>query len=155
MNGTCPPAGKENGQQPGKNCCSKLKTPPKSSLRFDRQRPCLVETPLAPVSQKTSDAMPVYVTSPTKGRLGSRSTRAELIALLCEIHKILAEATTQITIRHLFYRLVGSKLLEKTETDYKRLCAHLSNWRKQGVIPWSAFVDSTRWHLRQDAFEGL
>jgi hypothetical protein len=47
MNGTGPPAGKENGQQPGKNCCPKLKTPPRSSHRFDCQRPCLVETPLA------------------------------------------------------------------------------------------------------------
>jgi hypothetical protein len=97
------------------------------------------------------DAAFFYGTSPLK----KRSTKAELLELQRGVHKILAAATTQITIRHLFYRLVGGNLLEKTERQYDRLCKHLSNWRKQGVIDWSAFVDSTRWHLREQTFDGI
>jgi hypothetical protein len=60
-----------------------------------------------------------------------------------------------ITIRHLFYRLVGLGVIEKTELAYVSLCGHLSKWRRSGEIPWDAFVDSTRWHLGDDTFNGL
>jgi len=55
----------------------------------------------------------------------------------------------------LFYRLVGLRVIEKTEQAYKGLCSHLSKWRRSEEIPWSAFADNTRWHIRQETFNGI
>src|SRR2546429_9615034 len=69
--------------------------------------------------------------------------------LLTSIQGILRGEESQITIRHLFYRLVGLHLIEKTEAAYKSLCGHLSKWRRLGDILWGAFTDRTRWDLRK------
>jgi len=66
--------------------------------------------------------------------------------LLNQVHGILSEYEEGITIRHLFYRLSGLGVIEKTETAYKGLCSHLSKWRKSREVPFSAFIDGTRWH---------
>lgn len=75
--------------------------------------------------------------------------------VLRAIQKILNGEEDQITIRHLFYRLVGEGIIPKTETAYKNLCGHLSKWRRSEEIAWSAFTDSTRWHIQQRTFEGV
>ncbi|HUZ06587.1 MAG TPA: hypothetical protein VMV89_03785 [Candidatus Paceibacterota bacterium] len=75
--------------------------------------------------------------------------------VLRSIQKILAGEEDQITIRHLFYRLVGLKQIEKTEAAYKSLCGHLSKWRRSGEVSWNAFADNTRWHLGTETFNGL
>ena len=75
--------------------------------------------------------------------------------LLTSIQGILRGEESQITIRHLFYRLVGLHLIEKTEAAYKSLCGHLSKWRRSEDISWGAFTDSTRWHLRQKTFDSV
>lgn len=87
--------------------------------------------------------MSVYQTSAIKR---SRRTNNQLDSLLAACNSILAEQSGQISIRHLFYRLVGAKAIEKTEKEYGRLCNHLAKWRRAGAIEWGAFVDSTRWH---------
>jgi predicted acyl esterase len=75
--------------------------------------------------------------------------------LLNAIHDILGGETSAITIRHLFYRLVGQNVIEKTERAYKSLCSHLSRWRKAGEVAWKAFSDSTRWHIKPTMFSGI
>jgi hypothetical protein len=75
--------------------------------------------------------------------------------VLQAIQTILAGEDDQITIRHLFYRLVGLRVIEKTEAAYKGLCGHLSKWRRSEAIPWSAFADNTRWHIRHRTFDGI
>ena len=65
---------------------------------------------------------------------------------------ILDAETSAITIRHLFYRLVGLNVIAKTELAYKGLCGHLSRWRKSREVPWNAFSDSTRWHIKPPMF---
>ncbi|MBI4661963.1 MAG: hypothetical protein HY735_24340, partial [Verrucomicrobia bacterium] len=75
--------------------------------------------------------------------------------VLQAIQTILSGEEGQITIRHLFYRLVGLRVIEKTEQAYKGLCLHLSKWRRSEDIPWSAFADNTRWHIRQETFNGI
>jgi hypothetical protein len=75
--------------------------------------------------------------------------------LLRTINEILAGESGQITIRHLYYRLVGLHAIEKTEAAYKSLCAHLSKWRRSGDIAWSAFTDSTRWHIRDTTYNSV
>jgi hypothetical protein len=77
-----------------------------------------------------------------------------MYALLDAINSIL-DGETQITVRHLFYRLVGLGVIEKTENAYKNLISHLGRWRRDGEIEWSAFADSTRWHIRAETFDGI
>ena len=79
-----------------------------------------------------------------------------MFAVLEAIDTILEGEESQITIRHLFYRLVGLHVIEKTESAYHNLCHHLSKWRRSGDVPWDAFSDSTRWqHIRQPTFDSV
>jgi hypothetical protein len=75
--------------------------------------------------------------------------------LLNSIKTILDGEEGQITIRHLYYRLVGERVIEKTEQAYKGLCSHLSKWRRSGEIAWGAFSDNTRWHIRHRTYGGV
>jgi hypothetical protein len=84
-----------------------------------------------------------------------RRTLAEMDALLAAIHSILDGEEHAITVRHLFYRLVGLGVIPKTEVAYHLLVRHLSRWRRDGEIPWDAFADSTRWHIRKPTFDGV
>jgi hypothetical protein len=76
-------------------------------------------------------------------------------SILTAITTILDGEENQITIRHLFYRLAGTRIIPKTQEAYKSLCSHLSKWRRSGEIAWSAFTDSTRWHIKQRTFGGV
>jgi hypothetical protein len=46
-----------------------------------------------------------------------------------------------LTIRQIFYRLVGAHNYEKTEQAYARLCEHLNRARRARIIPMSAIRD--------------
>ena len=85
----------------------------------------------------------VYGTSPIKR---SRRTDEQLDAILTATITIIDGEPGQITIRHLFYRLVSLKLIEKTEAEYKKLCSHLMVWRRAGRIGYDAFTDSSRYY---------
>jgi len=90
-----------------------------------------------------------YGTSPIKR---NRRCGSEMEDLLQQIRKVLGGYEEQITIRHLFYRLAGMGVIEKSETAYKSLCTHLSKWRKSRDIPFGVFVDGTRWHYGATTF---
>ena len=99
-----------------------------------------------------TEALAFYQTSPVKRK---RRTNGEMGAMLDSIRTILAGEAHPITIRHLFYRLVGLRTIEKTETAYKGLCSHLSRWRRCGDIGWDRFTDSTRWHIQRATFGSM
>ncbi|GMV82497.1 MAG: hypothetical protein AMXMBFR7_36810 [Planctomycetota bacterium] len=84
-----------------------------------------------------------------------RSTKAELQRLLEGAMAILASEPGQMSVRHMFYRLVSATLLEKTEAEYKRLCRLLAGWRRAGSIPWDSFVDSQRWHIGMPTYDSI
>jgi hypothetical protein len=84
-----------------------------------------------------------------------RRSRDEIQNLLEWVQYILSEDEGQITVRHLFYRLVGHGVIEKSEHEYKALGKHLSKWRRAGLVKWSAFADSTRWHIKSPTFDSL
>ena len=92
----------------------------------------------------------VYETSPTK-----RRSWAQMAELISAVHDVVDAEESAITIRHLFYRLVGLDVIEKTERAYKSLCGHLSRWRKSGEVSWNVFSDSTRWHIKPPMFDGI
>jgi hypothetical protein len=59
------------------------------------------------------------------------------------IDGVLAEYRQQLplTIRQIFYRLVGRHAYPKTERGYKNLVELLSKARRARLIPWSAIGD--------------
>lgn len=85
----------------------------------------------------------------------NRRTKDDLETLLNAIQTILNAEEGQITIRHLFYRLVGLQVIEKTEPAYHQLCNHLSKWRRSGNIHWNNFSDSTRRHIQPTTFDDI
>jgi hypothetical protein len=87
--------------------------------------------------------------------MSQRRSAAELENEIAAITGILDAEDGPITVRHLFYRLVGLNVIEKTEKEYKLLCYHLARWRKDDLIPWDSFTDSTRWHICPPMFDGV
>ena len=92
----------------------------------------------------------LYRTSPVK-RI--RRTNEQLDAVLESVRAVIAEYHEPITIRHLYYRLVGLRVIEKTEADYKKLCTMLAKWRRSHAIAYSDFVDGTRWSSGPDLWD--
>jgi hypothetical protein len=84
-----------------------------------------------------------------------RRTKADLENLLAWVNSILESEEGQMTIRHLFYRLVGAEVIPKTEQAYKQLCSKLSRWRRKEKVSWAAFSDSTRWHIKPETFDSM
>jgi hypothetical protein len=82
------------------------------------------------------------------------------VALLDQVRTILAEYAEHLplTLRQVFYRLVGAHDYDKTEQAYARLGEALNRARRAGVIPWTAIRDDG-WDLRVpqawDSPEGL
>jgi|SRR5262245_15997289 len=88
-----------------------------------------------------------YRTSPI------RRSPEQMAELLAAILGVIDEEEGAMTIRHLFYRLVGLGVIEKTERAYKTLCGHLAKWRRDGEVAWDSFTDSTRWHIAPPMFD--
>jgi len=71
------------------------------------------------------------------------------------VQTVLDEYEDSVTIRHLFYRLVGLGAIDKTEKAYSNLCARLAKWRRSGDVAWDSFVDGTRFYYGSKAFGSL
>ena len=93
-----------------------------------------------------------YETSPIKR---NRRSAEQIAVMLRAVQTIIDGEEDKITIRHLYYRLVGLGVIPKTEAAYKGLCSHLSKWRRSGEIEFSAFIDSTRWHIKSRTFDSI
>jgi hypothetical protein len=76
--------------------------------------------------------------------LSSRDTGSDRTGQRC--HNEYAEYVP-LTIRQIFYRLVGAHGYEKTENAYSRLCSHISNARRDGLIDFE--------HIRDDGLTDL
>lgn len=78
-----------------------------------------------------------------RGYIASYAPQAKTIALLEAAKAVLSEYREHwpLTVRQVFYRLVGAHGYDKTETAYKNLCHHLANARRGGVIPFHAIRD--------------
>jgi len=94
---------------------------------------------------------PVYPTCSIK-RI--RRTKDNLQGILHGCWDVIKEER-RVTLRHLFYRVVSLGLIAKTETEYAKLSGYTMKWRREGSIPWSSFVDSTRWYHGVRTFDNL
>ena len=75
--------------------------------------------------------------------------------VLAWVQSILSGEEYPITVRHLFYRLVGHDIIAKTESAYGLLAKHLAKWRRSGEVDYDAFADSTRWHIKPPTFDSM
>src|SRR6516164_8759084 len=73
----------------------------------------------------------------------SWSPRQETLGLLARVNAVLGEYQDHLplTLRQIFYRLVGAHGYEKTEQAYARLGEHLVRARRARLIPMDAIRD--------------
>ena len=96
---------------------------------------------------------PVYMTSPIKR---SRRTKADIEAIKRAIYAEARRGPDPVTVRYLFYRLVGLGLVDKTEAEYKGTIGRLtSDMRRAGELPWSWIVDASRWVTKPRTYTNL
>jgi hypothetical protein len=71
------------------------------------------------------------------------SPQAETLRLLDQVRGVLGEYEDHLplTLRQIFYRLVGAHAYEKEERAYERLCEHLNRARRARIIPMEAIRD--------------
>lgn len=69
--------------------------------------------------------------------------RPDTLALVAQVRAVLDEyaAHLPLTVRQVFYRLVGSRGYDKTERAYARLCETVGRARRAGMLPFAAFRD--------------
>lgn len=82
--------------------------------------------------------------------------RPDTLGLLAQVRGVLDEyqAHLPLTIRQVFYRLVGVHGYDKTEQAYSRLCETLGRARRAGFIPFDAIRDDGGTRHGGDAWSG-
>lgn len=68
--------------------------------------------------------------------------RPEALELIGQVQNVIANSTYQVSVRFLFYRLVGLHGYPKTELAYKNLAELLVKARRAQLIPFSDIADS-------------
>ncbi len=91
-----------------------------------------------------------------RGYVDWNPRRATLV-LLEHVTGVLEEYAEQLplTIRQIFYRLVGLEVIDKTENEYGRLCEHLVNARRAGKIPFDVIRDDGVTTYAVEWFDGV
>lgn len=69
--------------------------------------------------------------------------RSDTLALVAQVQGVLDEysAHLPLTVRQVFYRLVGTQGFDKTERAYARLCETVNRARRARLLPFAAFRD--------------
>ncbi len=110
--------------------------------------------------------MTVYNKNVTAGRNNGRKRpkgyapwrpRAETEDVLSQVDEVLAEYRQHLplTVRQIFYRLVGAFGFPKTEQAYDRLCNYLVRARRAGMVPFEAIRDDSASVLDHLHFDGV
>lgn len=86
----------------------------------------------------------------------SWSPRSETLVLLAQVRAVLIEyaAYLPLTVRQIFYRLVGAAGYPKSETAYGRLCETLNRARRAGLIRFDAIRDDGTILREPSAWDG-
>jgi hypothetical protein len=81
---------------------------------------------------------------PTRGYIYGYNPRPATIELLANVRAVLREyeAYLPLTLRQVYYRLIGLDVIEKTEQAYGRLGIHVANARRAGIIPFDSITDA-------------
>ncbi|MFC4671694.1 hypothetical protein ACFO5X_24295 [Seohaeicola nanhaiensis] len=90
-----------------------------------------------------------------RGYITNYNPQAKTQALLEQVDLVMNEYREYwpLTVRQVFYRLVGAFGFDKTEADYGRLCHHLANARRARRIPFRAIRDDGIITYQMDHFD--
>jgi hypothetical protein len=84
-----------------------------------------------------------------------RRGRAEIQAIKDAIYDALME-DAPMTVRQVFYRLVSTGVIDKSEGEYKSTVVRLlGDMRRAGEIPFSWIADNTRWMRKPTTYSSL
>ena len=99
----------------------------------------------------TTALQTAYESSPIRKR-----RKPEEIDLLCDSLIKLLTVERPMTVRQIFYRAVSSRLVEKSEGEYKAtICRLLGKLRRDGRVPYDWIADFTRWMRKPNSYAGL
>jgi hypothetical protein len=78
-----------------------------------------------------------------RGYIENYRPQAKTLVLLEDVAAVLSEyrAHWPLTVRQIYYRLIGAHGYPKTESFYERLCEHMANARRARRIPFRAIRD--------------
>jgi len=96
-------------------------------------------------------ATPTYRASPIKWRRRSKAAVESLQQAITDTVRAMAP----MTLRQLFYALTVQGVIAKEEREYAAVGTQLLKLRRQGLVPWSAIADNTRWVRRPRTFRGV
>jgi hypothetical protein len=86
---------------------------------------------------------------------GSSRSKSEMEAICAALYTALKE-DAPMTVRQVFYRLVSSGVIDKTEGEYKStVCRLLAKMRREGEVPFSWVADNTRWMRKPRTYSSL
>ena len=85
----------------------------------------------------------------------SRRSRSEIEAIRVALYQVLAD-DNPMTVRQVFYRLVSSGAIAKTEMEYKQTVVRLlTEMRRDREIPFHWIADNTRWMRKPRTYHSL
>jgi hypothetical protein len=94
-----------------------------------------------------------YRASPITRR--RRRSKAEIAEIKATIFTIV-QVDRPMTVRQVFYRLVSTGLIAKSENEYNQTaCRLLVEMRKSREIPYGWIADGTRWVRHAETFDGV
>ena len=94
----------------------------------------------------------VNTSSPIKRR---RRSRTEIEEIKSAIHSVVG-AERPMTVRQVFYRLVTTGVIDKTEAEYNCTVVRLlKEMRLNGDLPFNWIADNTRWMRKPDTHSSL
>lgn len=95
--------------------------------------------------------MSAYGARPVKRQ---RRTDDAIAAIEADMYRIVAD-DHPMTLRGLYYRLVATGNVGKTDNEYKNVGRYLLKLRRDGRIPYAWISDSTRWMRKSKRYAGL
>jgi hypothetical protein len=91
----------------------------------------------------------------SRPRSTNRRTQADMDAIRTAIYEVLA-ADNPMTVRQVFYQLVGRGVIGKTEAEYHQTVIRLlTSLRRCGDIPFGWIADNTRWMRKPRTYDSL
>ena len=92
-------------------------------------------------------------TSPVSATSRTNRSRADIARLRGAMYE-LCERYRPVTVRAVFYRLVASGLIDKTEKEYRSTVSRLlTQMRRDGDLPYDWIADNTRWMRKPTTFD--
>lgn len=84
-----------------------------------------------------------------------RRGKKEIARIQVAIYNLLKNENP-MTVRQVFYRLVSTGIIEKTESEYKSTVVRLlGRMRKQQIVPYYWISDNTRWVRRPQTYSSM